>query len=286
MFGYVTVFRDELRIREFREYKAVYCSLCRSLGREYGIFTRFILSYDCTFYALMLCAVNKTPPCYEKKCCRFNLLKKCHYIKSSEDIFNRAAALSVASVYFKLVDNVRDSGSIKKFLFGILRFLFVKKYNKAKKNYKDICTAVAKMYEYQQEIENREDVHLDLAADPTASMLAEVLSLESDDKNEKLILHTLGYNLGRWIYFMDAADDIADDIKKGNFNPFIRYCKNDDFKEYCNQVLNQCLANICDSRELLTVYNYGEIIDNILYMGLTSRQQKVLSEERNGKKSL
>ena len=54
LFGYVTVYKDELLVREFNEYKAVYCGLCKSLGKEYGVLSRVILSYDCTFYALFL----------------------------------------------------------------------------------------------------------------------------------------------------------------------------------------------------------------------------------------
>ena len=49
MFGYVTIYKDELLVREFNEYKSVYCGLCRTLGTEYSKLSRFILSYDCTF---------------------------------------------------------------------------------------------------------------------------------------------------------------------------------------------------------------------------------------------
>lgn len=109
MFGYVTIYKDELLVREFNEYKSVYCGLCRTLGTEYSKLSRFILSYDCTFYALLLLSLNGECPGYEKKMCRCNPLKKCTYIKNGEDALSKASALSVVSVYFKIVDNISDS---------------------------------------------------------------------------------------------------------------------------------------------------------------------------------
>ena len=56
MFGYVKVCKPELKIREYEEYKAVYCTLCRVIGRDYGQISRTLLSYDATFYVLLCLA--------------------------------------------------------------------------------------------------------------------------------------------------------------------------------------------------------------------------------------
>ena len=53
MFGYVKVCKPELRVREYEEYKAVYCTLCKTLGKEYGVLSRVLLRYDATFYVLL-----------------------------------------------------------------------------------------------------------------------------------------------------------------------------------------------------------------------------------------
>lgn len=34
------------------------------------------------------------------------------------------------------------------------------------------------------------------------------------------ILGKIGYHIGRWVYFADAADDYDEDLRKGRFNPF------------------------------------------------------------------
>ena len=54
MFGYIIAEKSELRIKEYDMYKAVYCSLCKTLGKKYGVISRFTLSYDFTFLGLLL----------------------------------------------------------------------------------------------------------------------------------------------------------------------------------------------------------------------------------------
>ena len=159
MFGYVTIYKDELLVREFNEYKSVYCGLCRTLGTEYSKLSRFILSYDCTFYALLLLSLNGECPGYEKKMCRCNPLKKCTYIKNGEDALSKASALSVVSVYFKIVDNISDSKGIKKLAYKFLKPIAKKWANKAKEKYPYIYNAVETMSKEQFIVESKENQH-------------------------------------------------------------------------------------------------------------------------------
>lgn len=284
LFGYVTVYKDELLVREFNEYKAVYCGLCKSLGKEYGVLSRAILSYDCTFYALFLLALKGSCPGYERKMCRCNPIKKCTYIKEGADSLSKAGALSVCSVYFKIIDNIKDSKGIKKLVYRLVKPIVKRWSKKAKDKFPQIYRAVEEMSLSQTKAESDPDCHLDMAAEPTANMLKTVLSEGGRNDSERLVLGNLGYHLGRWIYLMDAADDYEDDVKSGNFNPFKNY-KGDNIKNYCVQVLNQSLAQTYNSWNLVDVTLYGGIIDNILLKGLGEKQKAVLfsEEKRNGK---
>lgn len=99
----------------------------------------------------------------------------------------------------------------------------------------------------------------------------------------------MGYNLGRWIYLMDAADDLEEDREKNNYNPFLlmNYNGEQNFKNYISQILNQSLAQAYNAFELLDITLYKGIIDNILLKGLAQKQRAVLfSEEKNGNKSV
>ena len=66
MFGYVRPNRDELKVRELRDYEALYCGLCHALGRRHGFFARFFLNYDFTFLAMLL---DGSKPTAEQKRC-------------------------------------------------------------------------------------------------------------------------------------------------------------------------------------------------------------------------
>ena len=59
VFGYIRVRESELRVRELSLYRAAYCGLCRSLGRECGQVSRIYLSYDLTFMALVRAALDE-----------------------------------------------------------------------------------------------------------------------------------------------------------------------------------------------------------------------------------
>lgn len=280
MFGYVRIHQDELLVKELNQYKSIYCGLCRTLGKEYSILSRFILSYDSTFYAMLLLDLKGVCPGYERKRCRCNPLKKCSYIKNGEDALSKAAALSVISVYFKLIDNIADTKGVKKIFYKLLKSVSKRWCKKAKNNYQYIYDAVKEMSEGQFEAENNQDCHIDMAAEPTAKMLGTILSVEGKTENDKLILSNLGYYLGRWIYLMDAVDDYEEDIKNNNFNPFSSY-KGENIKDYFSQVLNSNLAQAYNAWNLLSTSLYNGIIDNILLKGLVAKQKSILSAEEN-----
>lgn len=74
MFGYVRIYKPELKIKDYEIYKAAYCSVCRALGRHYGVIARGLLSYDATFLYLYRAAISEAADCkYEKVCVRLIL---------------------------------------------------------------------------------------------------------------------------------------------------------------------------------------------------------------------
>ena len=139
--------------------------------------------------------------------------------------------------------------------------------------------------EAQNKAENSENAGIDLCADPTAEMLGSILSLEGKDEIQKRVLYEFGYHLGRWIYLIDAADDLEKDIKKDNFNPFRSY-SGENLKEYQTSVLNQSLARAFDAYNLINPVDFKGILDNMMLYGFPSKQNTVvngLQEEKNDK---
>ena len=138
MFGYVRIYKPELKIKDYEIYKAAYCSVCRALGRHYGVIARGLLSYDATFLYLYRAAISEAADCkYEKGVCPFNPLKKCGYICGQDKAFEFVASVTVILSYFKLIDSINDSGFFKRSFCRLALPYMKRKYKKAKALYPD-----------------------------------------------------------------------------------------------------------------------------------------------------
>ena len=282
MFGYIKVHRDELLVREDKAYKSVYCGLCKKMGKDYSFLARFILSYDCTFYAIFLMSQKYKCTGFERKRCTCNPLKKCTFCTGGDEALSKAAAFSVISAYYKLLDDIEDSGVLKKTFIRIIKPLFSHWRKKASKRYPYIDEATKEMLYSQFKAEKDPECCLDMAAEPTALLLSNILKAEAKDEMQKQIYSQFGYHIGRWIYLIDAADDMEDDKKHGNFNPLL--INKDISKEDCKFILSQCLAQAFDAYNLLDIVDFKGILDNIMLKGLPLMQESVLSESKGVKK--
>ncbi len=276
VFGYIKVEKGDLLVKEYEAYKSIYCALCHQMGKDYSIFSRFVLSYDCTFYAMFLMSKYRTCTGFENKRCCVLPVKKCSYCKTDSDHLSKAAAFSVITVYYKLVDDIADSKGIKKLFYKFLKPIASRWRKKASKKYPQLDLAVKTMVEDQFKAEQSENCHLDMATHPTAQMLATVLELEAADETEQRILHQIGYGLGRFIYLIDAADDFEKDREKGNFNPFNSYKENK--LEIMKNNLSQSLAMTYEAYNLLELVDFKGILDNIILKGLPNVQTNVLKK--------
>ena len=298
MFGYIKVDRANLLGKEYEAYKGVYCALCKQLGRDYSLFARFILSYDCTFYAALILTMAQQPPSYCQGRCRFSPFKKCSYAQTKTKALSMAAALSVSSAYFKLIDNIMDSPWYKRILYRLLQPIFSRWRRKAKRRYPDIDAAVELMLNDQLAAERDPGISLDMAAEPTAAMLSTVCGLipdevelrESDTERVRRILKALGYFIGRWVYLIDAADDYSEDVRRGNFNPFALISKDGaDISAAMLPALNHALSEALLSYGLLDKGCFDPIIKNVLMISCPNVQKQVLSKydisTQNGEKN-
>ena len=287
MFGYVKVDRANLLGKEYDTYKSIYCALCKELGKEYSVFARFILSYDCTFYAMLILSLADENPCFYAARCRFNPLKKCVYAKAESKALPMAAALSVASAYYKLMDNLADSPWYKRIFYRMLQPFFASWRRKCLKKYPQIVDIVKNMLEAQLKAEADPDCVLDMAADPTAKMLSQMCGLIPDEvklrtKEEpekvKRILSAFGYYFGRWIYLIDAADDYEDDVKHGSFNAFTLVRYEGDPVDYLIPTLNHCLSEALLSYRLLDKGIFDSIIMNVLTVSCVGIQNEIVKK--------
>ena len=186
VFGYIKVSKGELKVKEFEMYKAVYCSLCKTLGKHYGILSRLTLSYDFTFLALLNMSLKDGCNKIEQKRCAFNPLKKCNYCKADDDLEMPSAAAMIMT-YYKLLDNIADEKGIKKFGFLCLKPILKKANKKAALKYPQIEKIVCDYITEQARLEKADCKEFDEIAHPTAKALSEILMLCSEDNSQKRI---------------------------------------------------------------------------------------------------
>lgn len=274
MFGYVTINKDELKIKDYRKYQSYYCGVCRSLARNYGLTGRMTLTYDMTFLALLLGSLyeDRTKP----------IMKRCvpHPVKPHEEICNEytdyAAAMNVMLSYYKLKDDWEDEKSVKGAAFaGILK----RAYKKAARRYPAQARAIRRYIKNQHRCEESCEKSADTAACPTGEMLADIFDMKGGVWQRDL--RRIGFFLGKFIYIMDAFDDLEEDIRHNNYNPLrISYTgrtaeERRAFDRECREMLTMFAAQSSMAFEALPVLDNADILRNILYSGIWSKFNRV-----------
>ncbi len=285
MIGYVKIYKPELKVINYELYRAVYCSLCRQMGKTYGPFARFALNYDFTFLSLVRLSVSEGCPGYKKARCVFNPLLKCHNIKENSDHLSYCADAAMIMSYYKVKDNLKDKGVGSKIKAALVYPLFALAYKKARKRRPNVDGYVRNYISAQDRLESEGCINADAAAEPTAVLLGRIFEDTDTTEKNKRVLSRVGYCLGKWIYLLDAADDLESDINSGNYNVLtLKYGieKGDlqrikEVKGDITSTLNICRAEASASARLLDTKRYADIIENILCLGLKYVQNQVIS---------
>ena len=275
MFGYVRAEKPELKMREYEIYRGVYCSLCRRLGKSYGFLSRLTLSYDFTFLALLDISMRDGCTYFKPGRCAFNPAKRCNYLKDGEQLdFSASAAMIM--LYYKIADDIKDEKGFKKLLALIIKPVFSRAHKKAAKAFPQVEKYVSDYIKNQNALEAENCESVDRAAEPTANVMANILSLLSDDQNQKRALARLGYCIGRYIYILDAACDYKKDEKSGSYN-VLRYVKGER-GEYVSSQLYISVNEAAKAFELLDIKKHKPILGNIIYLGLEATFKKELNK--------
>ena len=278
MLGYIKAYKPELRMKEYETYKAVYCSLCKQMGKRYGFLTRFTLSYDFTFLALLNMSLAKDVCSLEKGRCTCNPLKKCVYCKGGEALLSMPSAASVIMVYYNIRDNVDDERGIKRLFYRFLSLLFKRAHKKAAADFPEIEKAVWQYVTAQSAVEKSGKNDIDAAAAPTSEVLAKIFPLCSADERDKRALTRLGYCLGKYIYLTDARADLEEDRKTGRYNPLAAY---EDGAERAERNVYMCIHESIGAFELIDIRQFKNILGNIIYMGLEDTYKRSLQNEKS-----
>ncbi|MBO4807638.1 MAG: hypothetical protein J5537_01250 [Lachnospiraceae bacterium] len=268
MFGYIIINKGELKFKEFDIYQGYYCGLCRVLKEKYGIKGQMTLSYDMTFLAMLLSDLYEPELTKGTTKCIVHPFEKHPTIKT--EFTEYAADMNILLTYYKCLDDWNDDRKAdRKILADILCGAVCKIRNK----YPEKADLIRRTLEKMSEKEKQKVRDVDEMSALFGDILGTIFSYRDDEWADEL--YTIGNNLGRFIYIMDAYEDIEDDIKKNRYNPFIDDYKNPQFDEDIQKVLTKMMSECCKAFELLPIINDIDILRNILYSGVWSRYELV-----------
>ena len=275
MFGYVRPLLDLLSDEERRQYKSAYCGLCHTMGDRHGWVARFTLNYDFTLLALLHCTGSGCG----------NICRRCpvHPFRKGMSCLSgvameAAADDSIILTWHKLSDDVADRGLISGLPARFLRRVLRKGYKKAAEARPDFDRSVRGELARLRELKQERSPKLDLAADTFAKILSGASADCPLDHSKKRALEQLLYHLGRWIYLVDAWDDLEADRKAGRYNPldarFSGQAENE--RAYVETTMTHSVRLIESAANLLELGQLQAVIENILFRGLPAVQKAVL----------
>lgn len=277
MFGYVRVNKPEMKVKEYEAYRGIYCSLCRSMRKSFGALSTLTLSYDLTFFALARLSFGGKILSFKGGRCPYNPSKRCNYCQNGEEELEYAAAVSMMMFYFKVRDNIADGSFFRRLLMYLILPYALIKYKKAKKLYTEAALIIEKAMEEQSLTEKSGTASPDRAAHCSADALGKLLDFGFGNEN----IYRFGYGTGKFVYLCDAFDDIEKDIKKKNYNVFVKKYNLDskpseEVREEIKMSLNMCLAMVGEAYEKAENKSLSPVMENIIYEGTENTMNEIL----------
>ena len=263
MFGYVNADKKEMTDEERSTYQAYYCGLCRELKRQAGAGAQICLNYDITFLAILLSGLYEPDEVTEPFRCRLHPTKKRFFHES--EVMQYAASMNIVLSYYKLLDDYQDDHKTSRKKIAN-RFEPVVK--RVCEEYPRQTQAIEDFVRDLSDAEYRQEDNLTVLSALSGDMLGELFCYKEEDVwNESL--RSMGYYLGKFIYLLDAYDDMEKDRKNHNFNPMLRAIDKDpSYDAFCRQVLVSLIAECTKEFERLPILKNASILRNILYSGI------------------
>ena len=278
MFGYISINKPELKVRDFETYHSYYCGLCHTLGDRLGTASRLTLTYDMTFLAILLDSLYEENGTLRPRRCPIRpwttpAARICPATKYAAD-------MNVLLAYYDLADDWKDDRRAASLIKSTLlegRLASIEKRHPRQ-------TAAVKKYVrdlHQCEVSGVRDP--DLAAGLTGQMLGEIFVCREDCWSDRL--RQMGSALGRFIYLMDAYEDLPADLMKGSYNPW-KYMPEKTMEDDSRILLTMMMSECCRAFEQLPILKNADILRNILYSGVWTAYERVRKTREKPRKPL
>ncbi|MCQ2554090.1 MAG: DUF5685 family protein [Clostridia bacterium] len=264
MFGYVKVNRPELKIKEYDRYQSYYCGLCRVLNENFGLIGRVTLNYDMVFLVMLLADLYDEDEKAEMRRCFIKPFKKHEERKSSASVYS--SDMCILLTYYKLLDDWNDDRSLKSRIGMLLLKRKVKKISSA---YEEKSAVIKDKLKELSALEKNKEESPDAVSGIFGEIMGEVFAYRDDEFKDDL--YKTGFFLGKFIYLLDAYEDLEDDTENDSYNPLKMLSTEADFEEKVMRLLMLMISECTAYFERLPLLTNTEILRNILYSGVWER---------------
>ena len=148
-------------------------------------------------------------------------------------------------------------------------------------SYKNKIEAISSLLDELGTREKMNETNVDVVAGLFGRIM-QILFVHFDDIYAKG-LGRMGFYLGKFIYIMDAFDDVEDDVKKGRYNVFSNCYTDPDFETHVKDMLTMMMAECSDAFEMLPAVDNADILRNILYSGVWNSYERRVSKNLQNK---
>lgn len=279
MFGYVKPQIPELKVKEHELYKACYCGLCRTMGKKTGCISKMSLSYDFVFLVLLRkVAEKRSGEIKMRRCVAHPFVRRA--MLEIDPSLEYCAKTSVMLTKLKLKDNVSDSRGIKRIFAKIANLVSVF----FKKTDKELLPLEKKLSACIDKLSELEKTNTD-SVDDVSSVFGELLSAVASyglEGKEADLCAKIGYHLGKWIYVIDACDDVESDAKTGSFNAIINSFGKEPSEEARDMLRISMMLELDEMSKAVEELDFSchrdveGVIKNTVYLGMVNQTNRVL----------
>lgn len=281
MFGYINVNREKMSAQDRCMYQSYYCGLCRELKEQFGRKGQLLLNYDMAFLIVLLTGLYELEDQQTEFVCGMHPSKK--QIARCNEATAYAAAMNLLLSARNFEDDWNDNHSHTK---KALAQMFKKDYERVRLQYPRQEQAISEYLHKLDQSEKQRERNVDVVAGLTGEMLGEIFAWKENDIWAEE-LRCLGFYMGKFIYLMDAYEDIAKDEKNRCYNVLgiMQQETEQDFETFSRLMLTSMMAECAKSFERLPILLHAEICRNILYSGVWTKYEYLRKKKQQRMKS-
>ena len=277
MFGYIIPLKNELKVKDFDKFRTYYCSICSEIKNKFGNIPRLGLNYDTTFFSILLDGLSvENSKKFTFSCIRHPLEKREFFYSNA---ISYASDLNISLIYYKLLDDKLDNKTIIPSLLLKILYPYYKKVT-----FKNIDSILNDNLTKLHDIEKSSSKYsLDEICHPFSDIIGKILKeypyeINEDNSLTRNNLYSFGYSFGKWIYLIDALDDLKSDMQSNiNFNPIEKSfnINNLSYESFIKSIKTDidflliALISSCEEKlKKLQLNKNQEIIENVIKLGL------------------